>query len=111
VTSEFVKKKIIRFLHLAKNYSVQVRNLKNGFLIFLTVVERYSKSFMQKNWQKFIENPPGNNEKQCLTFSYWRFFFATYCICKFPTILTHPPTPQFGLEVLLSMACRTESAK
>jgi hypothetical protein len=32
---------------------------------------------MQKNWRKI---PPGNKEKQCLTFSYWRFFLR-------PTIL------------------------
>jgi hypothetical protein len=29
---------------------------------------------MQKIGEKFIQNPPGNKEKQCLTFSYWRFF-------------------------------------
>jgi hypothetical protein len=30
---------------------------------------------MQKKiGEKFIQNPPGNKEKQCLTFSYWRFF-------------------------------------
>jgi hypothetical protein len=34
---------------------------------------------MQKNKRKIIQNPPGNKQKQCLTFSYWRFFSATYC--------------------------------
>jgi hypothetical protein len=29
---------------------------------------------MQKIGEKFIQYPPGNKEKQCLTFSYWRFF-------------------------------------
>jgi hypothetical protein len=38
---------------------------------------------MQKNRQKFIQNPPGKKEKQCLTFSYWHFFLATYCTLFF----------------------------
>ncbi len=34
---------------------------------------------MQKVGEKLIPNHSGNEEKQCHTFCYWRFFSSTYC--------------------------------
>ncbi len=46
------------FFTPSKKITVYIRNKKKGFSIFLTVVERYSKSFMQTNWRKIHSKSP-----------------------------------------------------
>jgi hypothetical protein len=57
VRGEFLSKDI-SFFTPSKKITVHIPNKKLVFLILPTVVERYSKSSMQKNWQKIDPKSP-----------------------------------------------------
>ncbi len=75
------KKKYFGFFTPSKKITVYIPNKKWEFKIFPTVLESYSKSFMEKIGEKYIPNYIANDEKQCLTFFYWRFFSANTVLC------------------------------
>jgi hypothetical protein len=59
VRDEFLSKYIFRFYTPSKTITVYISNKKGEFFnFFTTVLESYSKSFMQKNWQKIDSKSP-----------------------------------------------------
>jgi hypothetical protein len=57
VKGEFLAKKQYIFAP-SKKITVYIRNKKKGFSIYVIVVKRYSKSFVQKNQRKVHSKSP-----------------------------------------------------